>query len=84
MKKSHRVSKEVKDQILLRIKTEGVTVRQAAQEHGLSDQTIYNWLGMEADRPTYGEVVRLKRENAELKQLIGEMTLKLSEAQKKR
>ena len=75
MKKSHRVSKEVKDQILLRIKTEGVTVRQAAQEHGLSDQTIYNWLGMEADRPTYGEVVRLKRENAELKQLIGEMTL---------
>jgi transposase-like protein len=84
MKKGHRVSREVKEQILHRIKNEGVPVGVAAKDHGLSDQTIYNWLGLEADRPTYGEVVRLKRENAELKMLIGEMTLKLSEAQKKK
>lgn len=84
MKKKHHVGKEVKNQILLRIKTEGVTVAQAAEEHGLSDQTIYNWLGAEVERPTYGEFARLKRENTELKTLIGEMTLKLSEAQKKK
>lgn len=84
MKKTHRISKEVKDQVLSRIKTEGITVPQAAKEHGVSDQTVYNWLGLEADRPTYGAFSRLQRENAELKQLVGEMTLKLSEAQKKK
>ena len=84
MKKGHRVSREVKEQILNRIKNEGVPVGIAAKDHGISEQTIYNWLGLEADRPTYGELARLRKENMGLKLLIGEMTLKLSEAQKKK
>lgn len=85
MKKGHRVSREVKEQILGRIKNNGVSVSDAAKEHGLSEQTIYNWLGNGVEgKPTYGEISRLKRENAELKQLVGEITLKLSETQKKK
>lgn len=85
MKKGHRVSREVKEQILGRIKNEGIPVAQIAKEHGVSEQTVYNWLGTGVEgKPTYGEISRLKRENAELKQLVGEITLKLSETQKKR
>lgn len=85
MKKGHRIALEVKEQILGRIKSEGIAVAQIAKEHGISEQTIYGWLGKGVSgAPTYGEVSRLKRENAELKQLVGEITLKLSESQKKK
>jgi len=85
MKKGHRIAREVKEQILGRIKSEGLAVSEVAKEHGISEQTVYNWLGQGVEgRPTYGEISRLKRENAELKQLVGEITLKLSETQKKK
>ena len=38
-KGKYKVSPEVKQQILKRIKEEGVSVTQAAEEHGLSTQT---------------------------------------------
>lgn len=80
----HRVSKEVKEQILHRIKNEGVPVVQAASEHGISPKTIYGWLGKGLEgQPTIGEVVKLKRENQMLLGLVGELTVKLSAAQKK-
>lgn len=85
MKKGHRVAREVKEQIIGRIKNEGLAVAQVAKEHGVSEQTVYNWLGAGVEgKPTYAEVSRLKRENAELKQLVGEIALKLSETQKKK
>jgi transposase-like protein len=39
-KKQYRISKEVKDQVLKRIKDEGIPVSQAAEEHGISTYTI--------------------------------------------
>lgn len=82
--KRHRIAPEVKEQILRRIKEAGVPVKQAASEHGLSDQTIYDWLAKGAEgAPSIGEFVKLKRENHELLRLIGALTLKLS-AQEKR
>lgn len=44
MKKGYKVSKEIKDQILKRVKEEGISVIQAAEDHGVSTKTIYNWL----------------------------------------
>jgi len=44
MNKKHRVADELKQQIIRRIKEEGVSVAQAAQEHGVSVKAIYNWL----------------------------------------
>lgn len=83
--KRHRISPEVKEQILRRIKEEGVPVKQAASEHGISDQAIYDWLAKGAEgAPSIGECVKLKRENQELLRLIGALTLQLSSGQKKR
>jgi transposase-like protein len=81
----HRIAPDVKEQIINRIKNEGVTVVQAAKEHGVNENTIYAWLAKKVEgQPTLAENIKLKRENAQLFQLIGELTLKLSEAQKKK
>jgi len=83
-KGKYKVSPEVKQQILKRIKEEGVSVTQAAEEHGLSTQTIYSWIakGVTAP-PSVLELSRLKRENQTLHEIIGRLTVKLSLAEKK-
>jgi transposase-like protein len=83
-KGKYKVSPEVKQQILKRIKEEGVSVAQAAEEHGLSTQTIYGWIakGVTAP-PSVLELSRLKRENQTLHEIIGRLTVKLSLAEKK-
>lgn len=83
MKKIHRISKEVKDQILNRIKNEGISVSDAAKEHGISTTAIYKWLtrGV-ASPPSMLEYARLKRENQSLKEMLGETTMELKRAQK--
>jgi len=84
MKKFHRIAPELKEQILKRVKEEGVSVIQAAKEHGLHESTIYSWLGKGVkSMPTIAELVKLKRQNEELLALVGELTLKQSQAQKK-
>ncbi len=84
-KRGHRIAAEVKQDILRRIKEGGVSVAQAAQEHGIHETTVYDWLAKGADgAPTIGELVRLKKENQELLRLVGELTLQLSAGQKKR
>ncbi len=83
--KKHRIAPDVKEQIINRIKNEGVTVVQAAKEHGVSEGTIYSWLARKVQgQPTLAENIKLKKENTQLFQLIGELTVKLSETQKKR
>ena len=83
--KKHRIAKDVKEQIINRIKNEGVSVVDAAKDHGISENTIYGWIAKKAEgQPTLSEIIKLKRENTQLLQLVGEMTLKLSEAQKKK
>ena len=80
----HRVSREVKEQILKRIKEEGIPVLQAAEEHGVSTKTIYGWLTNGTSKnPSWMEVAKLKKQNQELLALVGEITMKLSQAQKK-
>lgn len=85
MKKAHRISKEVKDQILDRIKNEGISVYRAAEEHGVSTCTIYNWLskGVSA-QPTWSQLNKIKKENKMLLELVGELTMKLSSTKKKK
>lgn len=67
-----------------RIKEEGIPISQAAKEHGIHETTIYGWLGAGArNAPSWVEVAKLRRENKALLELVGEITLKLSESQKK-
>ena len=82
--KKHRIAPELREQIVSRIKNDGVTVADAAKDHGVSEGTIYSWIAKKVEgQPTLGELLNLKRENAQLLTLVGEMTLKLSETQKK-
>lgn len=82
--KNYRISKDVKEQILKRIKEEGVSVSKAAEEHGISTHTIYRWLSKTVENnPSIREFNALKKQNQQLLALIGELTIKLSQTQKK-
>lgn len=81
----HRITPDVKEQIINRVKQGGVSIKQIAEEHGITDSAIYKWLGKNIDgSANILELAKLRRENDELLRLVGLMTLKLSEAQKKK
>ena len=83
--KKHRIAPDVREQIINRIKDDGISVVQAAKDHGISEATIYGWISKKVEgQPTLSEIIRLKKENAQLMMLVGEITLKLSESQKKK
>ena len=78
------VSREVKAQILKRIRDEGLPVAQVAEEHGIAPRIIYQWIKRQVVAPpSILEVAKLKRENQALKELIGEITIELHLAKKK-
>lgn len=84
MNNGRRIAPDLKAQIINRIKNEGITVAAAAKDHGIHETTIYGWIAQKVEgQPSFSELIRLKKENVQLLQLVGEMTLKLSEAQKK-
>jgi len=83
-KQGFRIAKEIKNEIINKLKHEGLSVMDAAKQYGISDKTIYNWLGTKAKcSVSLIEYNRVKKENEQLKQLVGDITLKLS-AQEKR
>lgn len=82
-KRAFRVAPEVKEQIINRIKNDGVSVAVAAKDHGVSTVTIYSWLDTSAKGISIIEHNKLKKENSLLKALIGELTLKLSTEEKR-
>jgi transposase len=83
-KQGFRIAKEIKDEIINKLKHNGLSVAEAAKQYGISDKTIYNWLGTKArGSVSLLEHNKLKKENEQLKQLVGDITLKLS-AQEKR
>ena len=83
-KKAHRIAADVKADIIRRIKEEGIPVATAAKEHGIHETTIYGWMGAGAQgAPSFSEFARIQKQNKELLELVGELTLRLSAAQKK-
>lgn len=67
-----------------RVKEGGKSISEIAQEHGISNRTIYGWLSKGATAaPSWIEVNKLKRENSALKELIGKLTYDMTVAQKK-
>ena len=83
-KKYYRVPSNVKADILRRVKEEGISVREAAKDAGISEAAIYDWLGKGASgAPSWSEFARLQKQNRELFEVVGELTVKLSQAQKK-
>ena len=81
--KIHKVPLDVKNQILERVKTSGKPIKEIAAEHGISPTCIYDWLKSGVTGITSTEVIKLRKENCELKQIIGELTVQLSLGQKR-
>lgn len=83
-KKNHIIPVDVKQEILNKIKDEGTPVINLAEEHGISDRTIYGWLRKSVSAPpAIREVAKLRKENQGLHELIGKLTVKLSKQEKK-
>jgi len=77
-----QIPKTTKEEILLKIKN-GEKVMALASQYGISSKTIYGWLRKEvAPNISLMEVNRLKRENDELKRIIGIITLELERGKK--
>lgn len=79
-----RVPLETKNEIVGKVKS-GVSVAEAAKQYAVSTKTIYGWLSHET-RPEISiiEYNRLKKENEELKRIIGIITLELERGKKNR
>jgi hypothetical protein len=74
-----RIPKEIRDEVLGKAKA-GEKVSALSQMYGISTKTIYYWLRLDTKEPVVSilKYNKLKRENEELKKLLGEVTLELS------
>lgn len=77
------IKKEIREQILFRIKNKGISVSQASKDHGVSTKTIYNWLSKEGEKaPSLVELNKLKNENKNLYHIIGRLTAETNRLKK--
>lgn len=83
-KTRHVIRPDVKTQILKRLKEEGVPVARLTEEHGVSTKTIYGWLsrGLATNRPSMLAYAKIKKENQQLKELVGLLSLELQTEKK--
>lgn len=81
----HVIPKEIKEQILSRIKNDGITAAQAARDAGISADTVYGWLAKSANGQNNEalENSRLKRELQGVYELLGKLTAELAIFKKK-
>lgn len=78
------INKETKELILQDIKQSGLTVTEAATKYDCSAKTIYRWLGEAADGTSTLELAKLRRENQQLKEIIGMFVLDAEKSKKNR
>ncbi len=74
---------ELRAQILERVKTSGKPIVRIAEEHGINVKNIYNWLHSSVEKTDTKEILRLQKENEELKRLVGDLTIQLSRESKR-
>jgi transposase-like protein len=78
------ISKEVKAEIIAKVKA-GQKVTDLAKAYGISSKTIYNWLrGQVTEQVLYREHKRVLKENEDLKNILGVVTLELEKSKKKK
>ena len=73
-----RIAKAIKEEILAKVKA-GERVVDVADQYAVSSKTIYGWLRQDTGEGIVSvlQYNKLKRENEELKRLIGELTLNM-------
>ncbi len=72
---SRRIPKEIKEEIISKVEA-GERVADLAEQYAVSTKTIYTWLRQDSGEGVVSvlQYNKLKRENEELKRLIGELT----------
>lgn len=77
------IPKEVKEEILEKVKG-GRRVSELSKEYAISEKTIYKWLQKQVKPGTVSilKYNRLKRENEELKRIIGMIVFELERGKK--
>jgi transposase len=76
------VKKDVKDEILDKIKNQGLDVASASEQYKVHYKTIYGWLKNGIVDANTLEVNRLRKENKQLYLIIGEITAELKTQKK--
>ena len=77
------VAKEVKEEILIKVKA-GEAVSDLSKTYGVSDKSIYNWIAQRAGKHvSFLEFAKLRKENQQLKQIIGVLSLEVEKSKKK-
>jgi len=78
------ISKEIREEIIAKVK-EGQKVLSLASQYGISDKTIYQWLArLATPQITWVKYNRLRKENEELKRIIGMMALDIEQGKKRK
>lgn len=80
-----RMSKEIREEIISKVQA-GEKVAELAEQYAVSTKTIYGWLRKDSGEGVVSvlDYNKLKRENDELKRLIGELTLNMHLQKKSR
>ncbi len=79
------IPKEIKEEILAKVRA-GEKVLALSEQYGVSTNSVYTWLSKESGELAVSTLKynKLKRENEELKRLIGELILDVSLGKKNR
>jgi transposase len=82
---SRRIAKAIKEEIIGKVRA-GERVVDLAEQYAVSTKTIYGWLRQDSGESVVSvlDYNKLKRENEELKRLIGELTLNMHLQKKSR
>lgn len=76
---------ETRNEIIAKIRDEGLTVSQVAQQYNIGPKAIYNWMRdgvVNSNTSLILENNRLKKENEQLYNLLGRATVELKRSKK--
>lgn len=79
---AQKISKEIRDKIVDKIKSEGWSAYQASKEFNIAVSTIYGWLEKGKIGADTLKLGKLQRENQQLKMIIAELMLESGKGKK--
>lgn len=80
---SDPIKKEIKEEILFRIKNEGLAVVKAADQYGINRRTIYGWLSTAGvTNPSSQKIREQQNEINKLYTIIGKLSTELNRLKK--
>lgn len=77
------ISQTIKDEVIQGIKN-GLTVSEASSQYSVSTKAVYRWLKNQVNNTGTSalEISRLRKENQELKEIVGLLTLEKKRGEK--